>query len=79
LDSHVCLAHTAAYFDAHILHRDISVGDILITDEGGGLLIDWDLSVVVDDSEQQDRHVSSGRYVDSVVFLLAIHVSGTCP
>jgi len=45
-------AHTAAYFDAHILHRDISVGNIMITDKGEGLLIDWDLSVIVDDSEQ---------------------------
>jgi hypothetical protein len=32
--------------------RDISAGNIMIMDKGDGLLIDWDLSVVVDDSEQ---------------------------
>jgi len=32
-------AHQHAHFRAQILHRDISVGNILITDEGKGLLI----------------------------------------
>lgn len=36
------LAHKDAY-DAGILHRDISPGNIIIH-EGSGLLIDWDLS-----------------------------------
>jgi thiamine kinase-like enzyme len=38
------VAHTAAYNKARILHRDVSAGNILITDEGGGILIDWELS-----------------------------------
>ncbi|KIM72265.1 hypothetical protein PILCRDRAFT_82020, partial [Piloderma croceum F 1598] len=38
-------AHQHAYFDAYVLHRDISAGNILITCEGKGLLIDWDLSI----------------------------------
>ncbi|KIL56590.1 hypothetical protein M378DRAFT_16984 [Amanita muscaria Koide BX008] len=38
-------AHQHAYFNAHVLHRDISAGNILITYEGKGLLIDWDLCV----------------------------------
>jgi RIO-like serine/threonine protein kinase len=54
-------AHTAAYFDAGVLHRDISAGNIMITDvldardETGGLLIDWDLSAVLDDSKHSKR------------------------
>ncbi|KZV65205.1 hypothetical protein PENSPDRAFT_756677 [Peniophora sp. CONT] len=34
-------AHRDAYEKANILHRDISPGNILITDKGTGLLIDW--------------------------------------
>jgi len=36
------VAHKYAYEKGKILHRDISVGNILIV-ENGGLLIDWDL------------------------------------
>ncbi|RDB30106.1 hypothetical protein Hypma_013849 [Hypsizygus marmoreus] len=36
-------ALVAAYRDANIMHRDISVGNIMIVDTGG-LLIDWDLA-----------------------------------
>ena len=38
-------AHDGAFFDALILHRDISEGNIIITVEGEGLLIDWDLCI----------------------------------
>jgi len=45
LDSSPCLvAHRDAYSKARILHRDVSAGNILITEKGGGILIDWDLS-----------------------------------
>ncbi|ESK82291.1 other 1 protein kinase [Moniliophthora roreri MCA 2997] len=36
-------AHTEAYRKG-ILHRDISIGNILISENGGGLLIDWEFS-----------------------------------
>ncbi|KAF8519592.1 hypothetical protein BU17DRAFT_89702 [Hysterangium stoloniferum] len=36
-------AHEDAYDKAEILHRDISSADIIITNTGGGFLIDWDL------------------------------------
>ncbi|KAI0311679.1 hypothetical protein OF83DRAFT_1149793 [Amylostereum chailletii] len=39
----VIVCHSKAYEDAGILHRDISAGNILIDEEGRGILIDWDL------------------------------------
>jgi len=43
------VAHDAAYYDAEILHRDISMGNIMISEGGGGggFLIDWDMYVHV--------------------------------
>ncbi|KAL0566664.1 hypothetical protein V5O48_015341 [Marasmius crinis-equi] len=40
-------AHEQAYENARVLHRDISIGNILIYDKGG-LLIDWEFSKHVD-------------------------------
>jgi RIO-like serine/threonine protein kinase len=40
--SGLCLAHKEAY-RADVIHCDISLGNILITGDGHGLLIDWDL------------------------------------
>src|SRR6266487_974600 len=39
----VYVAHKNAYEKAKILHHNISVSNILITEDGHGLLIDWDL------------------------------------
>ncbi|KAI0273497.1 hypothetical protein BC834DRAFT_799544, partial [Gloeopeniophorella convolvens] len=53
------IAHGVAYKRIHILHRDISVGNILITDDDKGILIDWDLSKKLSPStEGKARHVS---------------------
>jgi serine/threonine protein kinase len=48
------LAHTEAFEKAKILHRDISVGNVIISDRGG-LLIDWDLAKDVEDLEKISR------------------------
>uniref|UniRef100_A0A0W0FD64 Fungal-type protein kinase domain-containing protein n=1 Tax=Moniliophthora roreri TaxID=221103 RepID=A0A0W0FD64_MONRR len=48
--SHAIEAHKVAYEKAKILHRDISVGNILIMDGGQGLLIDWEFSKPLDSS-----------------------------
>ncbi|KAI5116112.1 hypothetical protein M0805_001982 [Coniferiporia weirii] len=37
-------AHGKAYEDADVLHCDISLGNIMITEEGRRILIDWNLS-----------------------------------
>ncbi|KAF9475141.1 hypothetical protein BDN70DRAFT_957985 [Pholiota conissans] len=47
-------AHDDAYFKAKVLHRDISAGNILLTSKGG-LLIDWDMSVMIDPKPQIAR------------------------
>jgi RIO-like serine/threonine protein kinase len=39
----MALALADAY-EAGILHRDFSPGNVIITDDGTGRLIDWDLS-----------------------------------
>jgi len=51
--SYLELAHKVAHEKAGMLHRDISVGNILITNDGHGLLIDWDLSKSISDIESQ--------------------------
>ncbi|KAI9567162.1 hypothetical protein HD554DRAFT_2329373 [Boletus coccyginus] len=50
-------AHSHAFKIAKILHRDISAGNIILTDEGKGLLIDWELAKMVDEggSRRPDR------------------------
>jgi len=44
------VAHTDAYNKARILHRDISARNIIISDSGTGILIDWDLSKKLEDN-----------------------------
>jgi serine/threonine protein kinase len=56
------IAHTAAYNKARILHRDVSAGNILITDKGSGILIDWDLSKKV----KEDRDLKARRHSRTV-------------
>ncbi|KAH9041874.1 hypothetical protein EDB83DRAFT_2228081, partial [Lactarius deliciosus] len=51
--------HSEAYNKAWILHQDVSTGNIMITDEGTGILIDWDLSKKVEDNvNSMGRHHS---------------------
>ncbi|KAI0262353.1 hypothetical protein BC834DRAFT_829028, partial [Gloeopeniophorella convolvens] len=48
-------AHSVAYSGAHILHRDISSNNILIGENGEGLLIDWGLSKGVEPEEEEPQ------------------------
>ncbi|KAH9051970.1 hypothetical protein EDB87DRAFT_1570865 [Lactarius vividus] len=57
-------AHTGAYERVGILHQDVSPGNILITKERSGILIDWDLSkkVVKGASGKQRQHSHTGTW-----------------
>ncbi|KAH7886496.1 hypothetical protein F5I97DRAFT_1926749 [Phlebopus sp. FC_14] len=48
-------AHSVAHDVAKILHRDISSGNIILTGDGRGLLIDWDLSKSLEDLKRRRR------------------------
>ncbi|EPQ50000.1 hypothetical protein GLOTRDRAFT_134358 [Gloeophyllum trabeum ATCC 11539] len=45
------IAHWEAFDKAKILHRDLSPGNIIFTETGHGILIDWDLCRSVDSQE----------------------------
>ena len=47
------LHHLHVYEQAHILHWDISVGNIILMNKGGGLLIEWELAKMVDDDKSR--------------------------
>ncbi|ESK86363.1 hypothetical protein Moror_5010, partial [Moniliophthora roreri MCA 2997] len=55
--------HQVAYDEAKILHRDISSGNILISEDGkSGFLIDWDFSKPVVDRETPRQHERTGTW-----------------
>jgi len=56
------VAHDAAYYNAKILHCNISTGNIMILKEGGGFLIDWDMCVRIGGGVQPSGRVE--RTVD---------------
>ena len=61
------LAHDDAFYEASVLHRDISVGNIITSEDGTGLLVDWDLCKVMDSASENEEHavertVSERRY-----------------
>ena len=53
------LAHDAAYYDAKILHHDISTGNIMISEGegGGGFLIDWNIYVHIEEGAEPSGRV----------------------
>ncbi|KAF9260641.1 hypothetical protein L218DRAFT_946590 [Marasmius fiardii PR-910] len=65
-------AHKDAYENAQYLHRDISVGNIIILPDGRGCLIDWDLAKSRQELEKTPRQLQrtqfiSGRLLDTQV------------
>ena len=66
------VAHDDAFYEADVLHRDISVGNVIILNNGTGLLIDWDLCKIMNpesENEEQavERTVSKHCYLDTKI------------
>ena len=73
-------AHKDAFERCRILHRDISLANILMNlNKEGGFLNDWDLAININDMQkdrrQQRRTVCSNvlSAVDMVIFLMTSH------
>ncbi|KAI6009300.1 hypothetical protein EDC04DRAFT_2906585 [Pisolithus marmoratus] len=50
-------AHWKAYNDAKVLHSDITANNILIKDNGEGVLIGWELAIFLDDRTDSNIHM----------------------
>ncbi|KAF8497626.1 hypothetical protein BU17DRAFT_103228 [Hysterangium stoloniferum] len=74
------IAHGDAYDKAEILHRDISSGNILITQTGSRLLIDWDLCKKLQHIRQGQGHIErTGTWQFMAARLLVIPINGELP
>ncbi|KIJ10162.1 hypothetical protein PAXINDRAFT_172239 [Paxillus involutus ATCC 200175] len=62
-------AHWFAYNIVKLLHRDISPGNIILTDDGKGLLIDWELAKKVDENAPRRRERTGTWQFMSAVLL----------
>jgi len=68
---HHCLAYKGAY-EANILHRDFSPGNVIIDTDGNGWLIDWDLSEPVTLSAETPRRAT--KIVSNDYYLLSVMI-----
>ncbi|KAG5649302.1 hypothetical protein H0H81_004755, partial [Sphagnurus paluster] len=68
------LGHEKAY-ECGWLHRDISVRNILIHDDGRGILNDWDLAKKRDELHRSRRHEKTGTWQFMSCLLLMDHHS----
>ncbi|KAI0315902.1 kinase-like domain-containing protein, partial [Amylostereum chailletii] len=60
-------AHSVVFTKLNILHGNISAGNILITQDGRGMLIDWDLAI---DLAQESRSALAGtwQFISAALF-----------
>lgn len=73
-------AHEAAYIRVQILHRDLSVSNILIDLEGQGFLCDWDMSRRTDSPyspRRLERTVRHAQSQETLTHAACSHLQGT--
>ncbi|KAI6142706.1 hypothetical protein BKA82DRAFT_25818 [Pisolithus tinctorius] len=71
---HAMTAHWLAFDKAGILHRDVSVNNILINDDGQGVLIDWELAIFYEEySAGRRNHDRTGTWQFISAALLRNH------
>ncbi|KAF5344896.1 hypothetical protein D9758_011599 [Tetrapyrgos nigripes] len=62
------IAHQDAYEKAKILHRDVSVGNILITEDGRGLLADWEFSRPLSEMpSRQTERIGTWQFISAAL------------
>ncbi|KAF8066957.1 hypothetical protein FPV67DRAFT_1670421 [Lyophyllum atratum] len=69
--SHAFTAHQQSYERCSIIHRDISAYNILITDDGEGILNDWDLAKyekdMIEDSSRQPERAGTWQFMSCLL------------
>ncbi|KAF9554510.1 hypothetical protein CPC08DRAFT_672124 [Agrocybe pediades] len=66
------LAHKAVYTKCQILHRDVSLHNMLVTEEGKAFLNDWDMAVYVHEIRSGARQTArSGSWLYTSAYLLS--------
>ncbi|KAF8835593.1 hypothetical protein BDN67DRAFT_1015424 [Paxillus ammoniavirescens] len=61
-------AHWCAYDAVRLLHRDISHGSIILTKDGEGWLIDWELAKKVDENVARRRErIGAWQFMSAVL------------
>ena len=50
------IAMSVAYKSAGILHQDVSIGNVMVTEDGRGILNDWDCAWIKTPQQAEQRH-----------------------
>ena len=69
------IAHKGAYA-LGFLHRDVSDGNIMIDENGRGILIDWELAIRVRDKQGASIENKEGQYDRVVSYPLLLGPGG---
>jgi hypothetical protein len=73
MDDITSIAHKVAYKHCGVLHHDISPSNILILEnDGGGFLIDWDLCKNVNSTKHKAHHAAHTVRIECLLICAAV-------